>query len=156
VVISSPFGASHVDERARYPQLVTPTKNKGITLKIQNDERSARRHIPTVHIGAGHNTRGSSRTTPNLLITRRQRRFQVEALKTELKHSRTNYKTPQNSSSHKNSNFRNETASCLCWYHRNNLLSPVPTANRKTNAADISGGTCLHLNHWPPLHQRQD
>jgi hypothetical protein len=35
----------------------------------------------------------------------------------------------------------------------NNLLSPMPTANRKTNAADISGSTCLHLNHWLPLHQ---
>jgi hypothetical protein len=36
---------------------------------------------------------------------------------------------------------------------RNNLLSPAPTANRKTNSADFSGGTCLHLNHWPPLHR---
>jgi hypothetical protein len=36
---------------------------------------------------------------------------------------------------------------------RSNLLSPVPTTNRKTNTADISGGTCLHLNHWLPLHQ---
>jgi hypothetical protein len=36
---------------------------------------------------------------------------------------------------------------------RNNLLSPAPTGNRITNAADISGGTCPHLNHWPPLHQ---
>jgi hypothetical protein len=35
----------------------------------------------------------------------------------------------------------------------NNLLSPAPTTDRKTNAVDISGGTCLHLNHWPPLHQ---
>jgi hypothetical protein len=73
--------------KARYPQLVTPTKNKGITLKIQNDEQSAKRHIPTVHIGAGHHTRGSPRTTPNVLTTERQWRFQVEALKTELKQS---------------------------------------------------------------------
>jgi hypothetical protein len=36
---------------------------------------------------------------------------------------------------------------------RNNLLSAASTANKKTNAADISGGTCLHLNHWSPLHQ---
>jgi hypothetical protein len=36
---------------------------------------------------------------------------------------------------------------------RNNLFSPAPTTNRKTNAADISGGTCLHLNHWPTLYQ---
>jgi hypothetical protein len=35
----------------------------------------------------------------------------------------------------------------------NNLLSPAPATNRKTNAADISGGICLHLNHWLPLHQ---
>jgi hypothetical protein len=64
---------------------------------MQNDEQSARRHIPTVHIGAGQNTRGSSRTTSNLLTTQRQRRFQVEALKTEPKHSRyrSSYKTPQ-------------------------------------------------------------
>jgi hypothetical protein len=34
----------------------------------------------------------------------------------------------------------------------NNLFSPAPTAN---NAADISGSTCLHLNHWPTLHQGQ-
>jgi hypothetical protein len=85
VVISSPFGTTCDGERARYPQLVTLTKNKGITLKIQDDEQSARRHIPMVHIGAGHNTRGSSRMTPNLLTTQCQRRFQLEALKTELK-----------------------------------------------------------------------
>jgi hypothetical protein len=36
---------------------------------------------------------------------------------------------------------------------RNNLLSPAPTANIKTNTANISSGTCLHLNHWLPLHQ---
>jgi hypothetical protein len=136
--------------KARYPQLVTPTK------KIHNDEQSARRHIPTVHIRAGHNTGGSSRTTPNLLTTQCQWRFQVEALKTELKHScsRSSYKTPQNSSSRKNTKelhhaFAGTTA--ISVTRHNNLLSPATTANRKTNAADISGGTCLHLNHWPPL-----
>jgi hypothetical protein len=35
----------------------------------------------------------------------------------------------------------------------NNLFSPAPTVNRKTNAADISSGACQNLNHWPPLHQ---
>jgi hypothetical protein len=105
----------------RYPQLVTPTKNKGITLKIQDDERSPRRHILTVHIGTGQNTRGSSRTTPNLPTTQRQRRFQVEALKTELKHSRSrsSYKTPQNSSNRKNSNSRNEICYSVNGRHLN-------------------------------------
>jgi hypothetical protein len=85
----------------------------------------------------------------------------VEALKTELKHSRprSSYKTPQNSSSRKTAipemklhhAFAGTTAFSVI--ECNNLLSPAPTANRKTNATDISGGTCLHLNHRSPLHQ---
>jgi hypothetical protein len=42
---------------------VTLTKNNGITLKIQNDEQSARKHILTVHIGAGH-TKPTNNSTP--------------------------------------------------------------------------------------------
>jgi hypothetical protein len=85
----------------------------------------------------------------------------VEALKTELKHSRSrsSYKLRRTAPAAKtvipemklHHAFAGTTAVSVTW--RNNLLSPAPTANRKTNAADISGGTCLNLNHWPPLHQ---
>jgi hypothetical protein len=67
----------------------------------------------------------------------------VEALNTELKHSHSlqlqnSAKTaiPEMKLHH---TFAGTTAVSVTG--RNNLLSPAPTDNRKTNAADISGGT---------------
>jgi hypothetical protein len=75
----------------------------------------------------------------------------VKALHAELDRVTSNSRAP--SSRNRRSDSRSssrEVTPTLCWCHSRyrtraqNVRSPAPTANKKTNTVDISGGTCLH------------